>query len=456
MDRFIVLQNEQADSVDLLKTNKNTYVSVSKLAAAVLGNTTWLNGFTCTPNSPPDMGVIVSGGEIYQMAAIDTSAYGGLPADSHQILKQGINLDAVPPGTFTFTAPATPGQSINYLIEFTIQEADNQEENRVFFSGPPQLVPTIRQDSVFIKQLDGSPAATGSQVTPTPDTGYVGGFVITVAHGQTEITTDDISIYPGAPFISHQFGDFITQAFADARYAQITPTQNNTYNYAPATGPANTYAVNLNPAITAYTPGLKFDVLINATSTGASTMNVNGKGALNIKRRDGGAIQAGDLLENTIASFICDGTNIICLDPPRNIGLFRAYQTVSQGIAPFDPVSPVYIVMLFQSVDFDQMGAYRTSDGTFEPDVAGYYEISANLCFDGAGGVGITIWKSGVPVSTTIPNGTGDCGGCVWDIIYFNGTTDYVYVTVANFGSTVITTSPSTARSHFKGKLISY
>jgi hypothetical protein len=455
MDRFIVLQNEQADSVDLLKTNKNTYISVSKLAAALLGNTTWLNGFTCTPSSPPNMDVIVSGGEIYQMAAIDTTAYGILPTDSHQILKQGVNLDAVPPGTFTFTAPATPGQSVNYLIEFKLQEGDVQEENRVFFSGPPQLVPTIRQDSVFIKQLDGSPATTGSQVTPTPDTGYVGGFVITVAHGQTEITTDDISIYPGAPFIAHQFGDFITQAFADGRYSQIATVQNNGYNYATATGPANTYAVNLNPAIAAYTAGMTFDVLINATSTGASTINVNSKGATTILRRDGGAIQADDLLMNTIARFMHNGTNVICLDPPRNIGLCRAHQTVSQGIAPFDPVSPLYTVMLFQVVDFDQMGAFRTSDGTFEPDVAGYYEISANLCFDGAGGIGITIWQNGVPVSTTIPNGNGDCGGCVWDIIYFNGTTDYVYVTVANFGSTVITTSPSTARSNFKAKLIS-
>jgi hypothetical protein len=227
MDRNILTVGEKFNSSDMCQTNKNAYVGLAKAACAILGTTTLLNGFTCTQTPTPGMQVIVGPGEIYQMAATDTTAYGSLPTDFHQILKQGVNLDALPANTFTFTAPATAGQSVNYLLEFQLKEDDIDDENRTFFGGAPQVVPTIRQDSVYVKQLVGTPAATGSQVTPTPEAGFVGGFVITIANGQTTITNSNISVYPGAPFITETLTQKISQATGDARYAQLSQFANS-------------------------------------------------------------------------------------------------------------------------------------------------------------------------------------------------------------------------------------
>ncbi|OLN21910.1 hypothetical protein BTO30_12490 [Domibacillus antri] len=50
---------------------------------------------------------------------------------------------------------------------------------------------------------------------------------------------------------------------------------------------ANTYELNLNPAPTAYVDGMSVSVAIHADSTGASTLNVNGLGAIPLKKANG-------------------------------------------------------------------------------------------------------------------------------------------------------------------------
>ncbi|XWN51255.1 hypothetical protein L0P96_08435 [Anoxybacillus flavithermus] len=57
--------------------------------------------------------------------------------------------------------------------------------------------------------------------------------------------------------------------------------------YAVATGTANTYAVTLNPAPTAYVDGMAISVKIPVDSTGPSTLNVNGLGAKPLKKANG-------------------------------------------------------------------------------------------------------------------------------------------------------------------------
>jgi hypothetical protein len=69
--------------------------------------------------------------------------------------------------------------------------------------------------------------------------------------------------------------------------------------YATTTGTANTYAVALNPAPTAYVDGMGIVAKINVASTGASTLNVNGLGAKAIKDSLGNAITSGGLKANT-------------------------------------------------------------------------------------------------------------------------------------------------------------
>ncbi|MFX5751864.1 hypothetical protein ABTE32_20820, partial [Acinetobacter baumannii] len=92
-------------------------VALAKLSAAVLGTSTQFNGLAVSPTSPASMQVSVAPGEIYMLAALEGTIYGTLAADTtHQIVKQGISLDA---SLLTLTAPSVAGQSINYLIQAT-------------------------------------------------------------------------------------------------------------------------------------------------------------------------------------------------------------------------------------------------------------------------------------------------------------------------------------------------
>ncbi|MRT30907.1 hypothetical protein [Herbaspirillum sp. CAH-3] len=200
---------------------QDNMVALAKLSAAVLGTSTQFNGLAVSPTSPASMQVSVAPGEIYMLAALEGTIYGTLAADTtHQIVKQGISLDA---SLLTLAAPSVAGQSINYLIQATFQETDisvdpttgtspvvlqfyNDSNPTVPYSGPNNsgaTSNTFRQGSVVLSAKAGISATTGSQVTPSPDSGYVGIAVVTVANGQTTITSGSITAYSVAPTINN-------------------------------------------------------------------------------------------------------------------------------------------------------------------------------------------------------------------------------------------------------------
>lgn len=107
---------------------------------------------------------------------------------------------------FTLQAPAIPGQVICYLIEATLQETDanpvvlpyyNAANPAQPYSGPSnsgQPQSTRRTQQVQLQLKAGAPAASGSQATPSPDSGWVPLYVIAVSYGQTSV--DQASISP--------------------------------------------------------------------------------------------------------------------------------------------------------------------------------------------------------------------------------------------------------------------
>jgi hypothetical protein len=211
---------------DILNTNKNTMIGLAKLAAAVLGTTSFANGLACTPNIPADLTVLVAPGEVYSLQNIDDTDYSSLAADTaHQILKQGVLLDQV---QLSCPAPGTAGFSINYLVQAAFAETDGSNVVLPYYnaSNPSQAwsgmnndgVPqsTVRQDLCNVTVKAGTAAATGTQTTPSPDAGNVGLMVVTVANGQTTITAGNISQYAGAPFIPKG------GAISNARNAKLT------------------------------------------------------------------------------------------------------------------------------------------------------------------------------------------------------------------------------------------
>ncbi|PHV13718.1 hypothetical protein CSQ90_27115 [Janthinobacterium sp. BJB303] len=195
---------------DLLSTNKNMMIALAKLTATIIGTATMASGLACAPNSPAALNVVIAPGEIYSLQNIDGTAYSSIAADTaHSIMKQGILLDPV---TLACAAPGTAGQSINYLIQAAFSEVDsgavvlpyyNASNPSTAYSGPGGAGTTnntVRDGTVVLTAKAGIAAATGSQVTPAADAGYVGLWVVTVANGQTAITAGNISQAAGAPF----------------------------------------------------------------------------------------------------------------------------------------------------------------------------------------------------------------------------------------------------------------
>lgn len=210
MHRQLVYPGQIPLETDVLSSNKDAYLGIAKLAQALFGSNTVVNGLSCTATSPASLAVYVNPGEIYSVQQTDSSAYSTLGTDTATILKQGILAAQT---TLNTPAPGTAGQSINYLIQAGFVESDansvvlpyyNASNPSVAWSGPANSGTaqfTQRQDLCSVQVKAGTAATTGTQSTPAPDAGYVGLWVVTVANGQSTVTSTNISAYTGAPFL---------------------------------------------------------------------------------------------------------------------------------------------------------------------------------------------------------------------------------------------------------------
>lgn len=77
----------------------------------------------------------------------------------------------------------------------------------------------------------------------------------------------------------------------------------------------DSYAITISPAITAYATGQVFRVKIGTANTGAATLNVNGLGAVAIKKNYNSDLATGDLLANQMIEVVYDGASFQLLSP---------------------------------------------------------------------------------------------------------------------------------------------
>ncbi|WP_182056490.1 phage tail protein [Pantoea sp. ME81] len=294
MDRQIVYPGSIPLETDLLNTNKYAMIGLAKLAAAMMGTTTYLRGLTCTPSSPASMVVNVARGEIYSVQNVDNSAYSSLAADTtNTILKQGIVMSST---AFTLTAPTTAGQSINYLIQVTYSDTDsgatvlpyyNAVNPSVAYSGPNNsgtAQNTVRSGVCTVAIKAGVAATTGTQTTPSVDTGYTAAWVITVAQGATTVTAANISTAANAPFLPVA--------------GLVAAVQQNSMTYAADTGAANAYVAQFVPAIPTLADGMRFTFKAKIANTGASTFAANGGSAYPLYSHAHQALQGGEIIAN--------------------------------------------------------------------------------------------------------------------------------------------------------------
>lgn len=85
--------------------------------------------------------------------------------------------------------------------------------------------------------------------------------------------------------------------------------QNAIHTYAPDAEASDAYAIALDPAITAYLEGQTFIFKANTANTGASSLNVNGVGAITLKKSHDQDTETGDIESGSIVEVTYDGTN---------------------------------------------------------------------------------------------------------------------------------------------------
>jgi len=231
MDRQIVYPGSVPLDTDLLNVQRNVMSALGYLAQVTLGTSTVVDGLACTATSPASMSISIGPGSITQFGVVDTAAFGSLEALSDPLLRLAVNLTS---NQFTLAAPNVPGQSINYLVEASLVEADatpvvlpyyNSANPSQPYSGPGNsgaAQMTQRLQSVQLEVKAGAPGVTGSQQTPGVDAGWVGIYVIEVAYGDSAITAANINVYPTAPFLTWKL-------------PQLTPGTHNLAVFGPTT-----------------------------------------------------------------------------------------------------------------------------------------------------------------------------------------------------------------------------
>lgn len=129
-----------------------------------------------------------------------------------------------------------------------------------------------------------------------------------------------------------------------------------------------------------------------------------------------------------------------------HIAVFRA-DTSGLSTIPTGLTGPTWFTAFGET--FDTTNAFNTSTGRFQPTVAGYYLISARASYSSSGltatYVAAVIGKNGsIYALASTPSNLAYPHINVTDVVYLNGTTDYVQVgTLHNASGSVSDVSAS-------------
>ncbi|WP_271024999.1 hypothetical protein [Rhizobium sp. RCAM05973] len=340
MNRHIVYPGQIPLDTDILNAIQDGYYGNGWLAESIIGTGNAVVGLAVAPTIPASLQVTVAPGAIYSLQTVDSSAYGSLGTDANQFVKQGLSKTSQ---TLTVTPPTTTGQSQNYLVQVAFSEVDsgaitlpyyNASDPSIAWNGPDNsgtAQNTVRQDLCVIQIKAGVPAATGSQTTPSPDAGFIGLYVITVANGATTVTSGNISLLTTAPYFP--------------TLPQIpTAVQNGQWIYAGTFGgSATALTATLSPVPASLVAGMVIRGIVASTNTGSTTVNLNGLGAISIVKNGGASLAAGDLVALELIDLAYDGTNFNLMTSPKSGFSNRQIFTSSGSFTPPTGVTKVKV-----------------------------------------------------------------------------------------------------------------
>jgi hypothetical protein len=188
--------------------------------------------------------------------------------------------------------------------------------------------------------------------------------------------------------------------------------------------------------------------IINATTTNGVVTSGDNSGALVIATNNN--VAAITIGTNQVATFAQQPAGTFAGTGPA----FRAYRTTSNQSLTANTWSKLQ----FNAEDFDTASAFdSTTNYSFTPQVAGYYQINLGIQFLGTSIVAVAIYKNGsfYGIGTYFETALQNSGTNSQDLVYLNGSTDYVegYAIAISSGITVNGTITNQAQSRMSGFL---
>ena len=224
MERSVIDPMEQMRDFDFVMGAHDVLVALAGLCADICSTLPYsvVGGLSAGQTTGgPTLSIVLTAGRIYQIAMSDAVAVGSIPQDTSLIVQQGYAASQ----TITLVAPSA-GQSQWNLIQAQFSQVDAVRDNDPnggivpFYNAANPSQPTsnsintVRKGVCVLQVISGSPATTGSESPPLPTSGWVPLYLIDLAGGQTQITTNQILTagpsvgtgvsagYPYAPFLA--------------------------------------------------------------------------------------------------------------------------------------------------------------------------------------------------------------------------------------------------------------
>ena len=228
---------------------------------------------------------------------------------------------------------------------------------------------------------------------------------------------------------------------ANLGLAVLTSVQNAAYVSGTSSGGTDAYAITLSPAPAALVNGMVVVLTPDVSNTGACTLNVNGLGAKSIKKLSGGSLV--DPADNELKT---DAPGLLAYDATDQYWIiqggggasFQKARVYKAAAMALNNGSLTKITL--DTISYDPYGIVSLVNSRITPSKPGYYQVNALTSLvvtapETAGNKMLftLIYKNGVEVfrGTQVTAYLPTNIGCYFyssasDLIYCNGTTDYL------------------------------
>lgn len=196
-------------------------------------------------------------------------------------------------------------------------------------------------------------------------------------------------------------------------------TIRNAGDFAVATGSGNAYAITVDAQIDALAAGDVFKFKANHTNTGASTLNVNSFGAVDIKKDTNTNLENEDIQDGQIIVVVYDGTNFQIVsntDTPNSVlrSIFTAGENGNAGDSLCVGTGVEYPGATNNA---SPVGSYTITNGnflsqTFLTSIKAFQliEVSINIASGGSDDIGVRLTiretSGGIPTNTVVTGST--------------------------------------------------